>query len=1037
LSVRRPFGYNETLRLRPRVRQDETPSCFRTSGFERREERKSYLMLLLRPASLSGLLSSLLAPVGGLVLLGVVVWAQPAPAPAKPQSPFESVPQAPAQQPAQPSKPPSPFESVPQAQPQQPEPPKTPFEAPKPVAPPKPSEVKDIIEAVEFRGSRRVPQETLRAIIFTKKGDRYDEEALHRDFMALWNTGRFDDIRLEREPGSFGWIVRFVLTERRVVRSIKYEGLKSITVSEVLDRFKERKVGLSVESQYDPNRVQRAVNVLKEYLAERGRQFATVEPEIRQIPPSSLEVTFRVNEGPKVKVGRIDIQNNQVFSDRVVRRAMKNLRPIGIPRSILFENLFSKAYDSTKLEEDKDRIRDAYQQKGYFTARTLDHVVTTRDVGGGKFRVPLFYMNKPGKRADITIPVEEGRKYHLNKINFVGVKFFRTPESLMKPIFGMGEGDVFSTAKLRKGFEQLRKLYGEFGFIDFVAEPSFEPLPGTDKIDLTLSFDEGKQFFVRRIDFSGNVTTRDKVIRREILLNEGELFNTRLWELSILRLNQLGYFEVLKEQEAAKIERDTKNNVVDITLKVKERGKNSVQLSGGVSGIAGSFISFGYSTNNFLGLGETLSISTQLGDRVRDLTFGFTEPYFLDRPITTGFTVYTQRFNFDQGREVSLLSGRNLLPLYESLGKENLLNYVSRSMGFTTFVSYPLRRSFARVGLSYGYDRSKYQTLTTAAKTYFGYINFQGLEGANALTGITTSSITPSYTYNTIDHPITPSRGKSLFASVRVAGSVLGGNVNLFEPVFEAKYFRPALKKGHVIGFRVMGRFLTGYGGRVAPPFNRIYMGGEQDVRGFEIWGISPVAWVPSEATINVLNADGSARQQKVIINGKQEFVGVTQTIPIYQFTFPGGDTQGIGNFEYRIPIAGPVTLAAFFDAGINKIVRTDQLRLNTGRLEELNAKFPQSSFSAKALIAPGTQQLRTSTGIEFQVMMPVVNAPFRLYWAYNPTILQTFLQPPLVADRSMAPNFRTYLEALSVAGRITPYFERRRLWRFTISRTF
>ncbi len=151
--------------------------------------------------------------------------------------------------------------------------------------------------------------------------------------MALWNTGRFDDIRMEREPGNAGWIVRFVLTERRVVRSIKYDGMKSITVSEILDRFKERKVGLTVESQYDPNKVQRAANVLKEYLAERGRQFATVEPDVRQIPPSSLEVTFKVNEGPKVKVGEIEIQNNKVFSDRVVRRAMKNLKPIGIPYS--------------------------------------------------------------------------------------------------------------------------------------------------------------------------------------------------------------------------------------------------------------------------------------------------------------------------------------------------------------------------------------------------------------------------------------------------------------------------------------------------------------------------------------------------------------------------------------------------------------------------------------------------------------------------------------------------------------------------------
>ena len=167
----------------------------------------------------------------------------------------------------------------------------------------------------------------------------------------------------------------------------------------------------------------------------------------------------------------------------------------------------------------------------------------------------------------------------------MGVKLFRTPGAAdAAAVRRWSEGDIFSTAKLRKGIENLRKLYGEFGYIDFVPEPNFDPLPDTDKIDLTLTVDEGKQFFVRRIDFSGNTTTRDKVIRRELLLDEGDMFNTRLWELSILRLNQLGYFEVLKENEAADIKRDTKTNTVDITLKVKERGKNSVQLNGGVSG---------------------------------------------------------------------------------------------------------------------------------------------------------------------------------------------------------------------------------------------------------------------------------------------------------------------------------------------------------------------------------------------------------------------------------------------------------------------
>ena len=138
--------------------------------------------------------------------------------------------------------------------------------------------------------------------------------------MILWNTGRFDDIRLETEPGRTGLIVRFVVTERRVIRSIDYPGAKSVTVSEILDRFKERKVGLSVESQYDPNKVQRAAVVLKEFLAERGRQYATVDPQIEQIPPSSLKVSFMVNEGPKVKVGNIDIVGNQAKNDRWVIR---------------------------------------------------------------------------------------------------------------------------------------------------------------------------------------------------------------------------------------------------------------------------------------------------------------------------------------------------------------------------------------------------------------------------------------------------------------------------------------------------------------------------------------------------------------------------------------------------------------------------------------------------------------------------------------------------------------------------------------------
>ncbi len=956
---------------------------------------------------------------------------KPPATPPKP-SPFETIPTAP--QPTPPATPPAAPAPAPAAQPGQRPQLEAPKAAPVPVSP-----AGQVIEAFEFRGAKRVPQDTLKALISSKAGDIYSEETLKRDFMALWNTGRFDDIRLETEPGRNGLIVRFVVTERRVIRSIEYPGAKSVTVSEILDRFKERKVGLSVESQYDPNKVQRAAVVLKEFLSERGRQYATVDPQIEQIPPSSLKVSFVVNEGPKVKVGAIEIEGNTEKDSRWVIRNMKNSKGIGVPHSIYFERIFPATFDRAKLEEDKERVRQAYQDAGYFTAKTLEESVDIQHRGGKGWRLPLIKMNNPGISADIKLPVEEGKLYHLRNMNFTGVKLFRTPEVLMKPLFGMTTGDIFSTDKLRKGIENMRKLYGKFGYIDFVPEPDFHPAEdGSDQIDLTLTADEGKQFFIRRIDFSGNTTTRDKVIRREILLDEGDMFNTELWDYSILRLNQLGYFEMLKKEEAADIKRNPQSNTVDITLKVKERGKNSVGLNGGVSGIAGSFVGFNYSTNNFLGLGETLSLESQLGTRMRDVSLGFTEPYFLDRPLQLGFVVYLRRFNFDQGREASILSGTNLIPLYNQLGTNNLLNYTQNSHGFSVSASYPIKRSFARVGVTYGFDISNVVTTTDAAKAYFQYINFSGVAGPNSLTGIQTSHVVPSYTYNTVNHPITPTAGRSLFISTDFAGSILGGNINTIRPSIDVKYFKQApWHRSHILAFHALGSLISGYGGKFIAPFSRTYIGGEQDIRGFEIWGITPIAYIASSAQVNVLNDDGSARTQKIVQNGVITSVPVTLTVPRYQLITPGGDTQVVTNFEYRIPIVGPVTLAAFADAGVNRILRPSQLTMEPSQIASLNNQFPQAGFDGKVLIAPGTQKIRASTGLELQVMLPVVNAPFRLYFAYNPSVVRQNLQPPIVADRSYFPNNNTFINSIATYGQSYPYLERRTMFRFTIGRTF
>src|SRR5580692_6828996 len=521
------------------------------------------------------------------------------------------------------------------------------------------------IERIEFVGNRRIQRDTLLARIFSRPGDPYTEEGVHRDFQALWNTQFFEDIRLEVEDSPTNpnaKILVYYVTERPIIRRIEYKGNKSVTESDILDRFKERKVGLSVESQFDPTKIKRAEVVLKELLAEHGRQFATVKPTYERLPgTNAVKLTFNIDEGPKVKVGKILFTGNTAFSGRKLIRTMRNSKPYGIPLGPVppyFIPVLSKTFDRPKLDEDMEiGIRGIYQDNGYFKVLVKDPIIQNVTVNQGFMPsgVPLVGAHQ-GRQTNITIPIEEGERYRMGTLHVRNANpdeglFFKT--EYLESIFPVKKGEIFSVAKVRKAIQDYTKLYGNYGFIDFTAVPDTDVHDDTKTIDLTFAFDQQKQFFVRRIDFSGNTGTRDKVIRRELLLNEGDMFRNNLWELSLLRLNQLDYFEAVKP-ENAEIKRNVKQGTVDILLKLKEKGKQSISLTGGVSGFAGTYIGLTYQTNNFLGLGETLTLSGNVGTLQRNATFGFTEPYLFDRPISTGFTIFASRYNFNQAQQYSL-----------------------------------------------------------------------------------------------------------------------------------------------------------------------------------------------------------------------------------------------------------------------------------------------------------------------------------------------------------------------------------------------
>src|SRR6266700_3371176 len=725
----------------------------------------------------------------------------------------------------------------------------------------------------------------------------------------------------------------------------------------------------------------------------------------------------------------------------------------------------SKTFDRPKLDEDLEiGVRGLYQDNGYFKVLVKDPIVQTVDInrGGvpGPIPVPIVGA-KHAKVTNITIPIEEGERYHMGTLHVRSAdpdKGLSLKTDFLESIFPIKKGEIFSVAKVRKAIQDYTKLYGNYGFIDFTAVPDTDVHDDTKTIDLTFAFDEQKQFFVRRIEFSGNTGTRDKVIRRELLLSEGDMFRNNLWELSLLRLNQLDYFEPVKP-ENADIKRNVKQGTVDILLKLKEKGKQFISLTGGVSGLAGSFIGLTYQTNYFLGLGETLTFSAQFGDLTRSFLFGFTEPYLFDRPISTGFTLFSSRYKFDQARQTALLLGQSV-----SINPQFIQNYNQDSTGFTLFASYPVRRlSFTRIALQYGLTRTNITAFNDASKLLFTQLQFRSIAGPSALNGIVSSTITPTITYNTVNHPINPTGGKSYFYSTAFSGGPLGGNVKSISNVFDWKLYHPVNKRRNVLGFHASGAFITGYGGGEPPPYSRFYMGGESDIRGFDIRSITPVTFIPVATNQQFTYLCGTC------LNGFGQPTPRTINVPVlgYTISFPGGDLQGYGNVEYRVPIVGPVQAVLFFGGGTTGIIRKNALRLDPTGFSNLTTQFPAAAQDAgltqQLSISHGTNfRPRGSTGIEFVVQLPIIQAPFRIYYAYNLNRLhsqivapQDFINPSEISEklgpdglpigflpRTLPPDVwanlvkPTIQQLLNNPGRLN-YFEPLRTFRFTVSRTF
>jgi outer membrane protein insertion porin family len=817
-----------------------------------------------------------------------------------------------------------------------------------------------LVEAVSVTGNRRLRQEDILYYVQTRPGDPFSAEQAQRDLVAINQLGFFDKTksRVLTEEGTRGGVnVIFEVTELPIIRDIQFDGLKSVPESDVLKAFRENRVGVSKEAIYDPVKVLAAVRVIKELLAARGRPNATITPKTEEVSKTSTALTFEVNEGERVRVVEIDFEGNKVFSDGKLRDQMKYVKEAGLITRFKSEDIL----DRRKLEEDLRRVTFYMRSKGYLQARTGEPKIEGLGEKTTGFFIPLPLLSSTDQGLKVTVPVTEGRIYKLGELKIEGNSIFS--EQQIRGIIGLNKGDVADGEKIGKSlYENLKKVYGAQGFIQYEADvqPTFHDNPQDPNegvADFNISITEGKQFTLRRLEFQGNTFTRDNVMRREVIINEGDIYNQQALEFSILRLNQLGFFDPIDKDKDVDFKQQEEEGQVDVNVKVTERGRQQISFNGGISGIGGSFFGLDYSTNNLLGRGETLSVQLAAGNRQKSIQFSFTEPYFRNRPITVGFSVFTysQKF-FGEGTFLSqnpnALQGligqaTGNIQDFLSTGEENL--FTQKSTGASIFASAPLsefyrKRKFtqlSRIGLSYQLS----QTSIEQPPVNTDVANPQNaIPVIYAQPNILTSRVTPTFVFDSREFrkdPTDPVNGKQISASLGFAG--LGGDVRTYSPTISYSQYIPVRHKKsdrpEVFAFRLIAGHVSSFATTSTirnanslafvdgvPIFERFFLGDEFTLRGYNVRSISPIAPIDTFVTSQNVTIASNSTGTPVPIAGLPSsianigaFTGVSGANSFRfgrSFTAVGADTQLLGNFEYRVSLFGPVSVAAFADVG-------------------------------------------------------------------------------------------------------------------------
>lgn len=737
------------------------------------------------------------------------------------------------------------------------------------------------VRAIEVRGLTTLSEETLLYYLGLEVGKPVVPAELNRNIQTLWSRELVDDVKVDSEPLDDGVKLIVTVTERSVLRSIDYKGLKKISQTDVRDKLISERIGVREGAPLRYGELNRLKAMIEGLYRDKGYRFAEVTYTLEPVGGNEMRAVFTVDEGDRVRIEDINFEGNTVYSDLRLRLAMKKTKETGPIARVLKRDIYNPA----TVVDDLDKVRELYKKQGYKNVLLGDPEVEVKPL-----KPKAASPDDQKRRIFLTIPLEEGERWKFGEISIEGNKVY-SDQALLR-VFRNKPGSWLRSNLIDEGVKSINELYNNTGYM--FARVDTELVERADNVaDIIVRVDEGDQFKVGRIEFKGNTRTKDKVLRRELRVQEGFVMNVGALRSSVYKVNQLGYFQLDKE-DPVKIDVKAEEKNVDLVFDGEEADRTELQFGGGWSEFDGFFGQFSIRTQNFLGRGETVQASFQSG-RYRSLfDLSYFIPWFLDRPQTVGFRAFATEYDYG-------LFGVN--------------DFVQKQKGAS--VTY---------GRSFGLFQSAAITYTLAAINDRQVLLIDN-EPVTFLRDITSSSLRPVWSRNSVDNRFEPTRGSRITGSVEYSGGILGGQNEFVRPEASFALFKPLdqYPTHHVFAFNVEAGYIKPFGGGLLTVFEYYVLGGEQSLRGHRRRSLFP----RDDAGNLIREASGAVL---------------------------GGETYLQANVEYHLLAGGPFRVIFFGDAA--------------------NAWAPGQSVDL------GT--LRYTAGLELRILVPVFGAPLRFIYAFN-----------------------------------------------------